>query len=88
MAKTILVALLNHRRGSAVEFQRVISEFGCIIKTRLGIHDGVLDRCSDEGLIMLELVGDRSQANELQAKLDGLKGVATRLVDISVMEEK
>lgn len=88
MGRTILIALLNKRRGSAVEFQRIITEFGCIIKTRLGIHDGVLDKCSDEGLIMLELAGDRAQIDGLQAQLDGLEGVATRLVDISLMEKK
>ena len=88
MGKTILIALLSKRRGAAVEFQRIITDFGCIIKTRLGIHDGVLDKCSDQGLIILELVGDRAQINDLQVKLDGLDGVATRLVDISLMEKK
>lgn len=83
MAKTILISLLHKRRSSAPDFQKIITDYGCIIKTRLGIHDGVLDTCSDEGLIILELVGERVQVEELKTKLEGLPGVATRLVDIS-----
>jgi hypothetical protein len=84
MGRTVLISLLSRRRGSAVEFQKIITEYGCIVKTRLGIHDGVLDKCSDEGLIIMELAGERAKIEELRAKLDALNGVATSLVDIAI----
>lgn len=84
MGRTVLISLLSRRRGSAVEFQKIITEYSCIVKTRLGIHDGVLDKCSDEGLIIMELAGERAKIEELRAKLDALNGVATSLVDIAI----
>jgi hypothetical protein len=87
MGKTVMIVLINKRRESAPDAQRILTEFGCIIKTRIGIHDGVLDKCSNEGLIMLELVGERSQIKGLEDKLNALKGVKTKLVDISFDNE-
>jgi hypothetical protein len=84
MAKTILVALLHRRRETSAQFQSVLAEFGCIIKTRLGIHDGVLDRCTDEGLIILELVGETKQVKDLESRLDEIEGVNTEVVNISL----
>jgi len=56
MEKTILLCLIDGRKKSAVNVQKILTEWGCLIKTRLGIHDGVLDNCSESGLIILELV--------------------------------
>lgn len=84
MAKTILIALLHKRRETSAKFQEVLAEYGCIIKTRLGIHDGVLDKCSNEGLIILELVGDTHQVKDLENRLDGIEGVNTEVVNISL----
>lgn len=61
MAKSILVILVGNRKESAVKVQQILTGWGCIIKTRLGIHDGVLDNCSDEGLLILELHGTQEQ---------------------------
>lgn len=83
MGKTILIVLMHKRRASAPAVQRILTDHGCIIKTRLGIHDGVLDKCSDEGLIILELAGDRAEVKELETKLNAQDGVKTKLVEIA-----
>ncbi len=82
--KSILIALLRTRSKSAVNFQKVLTKYGCIAKTRLGIHDGVMDRCSDVGLIILELAGEKKQNRELAKKLNKLAGVNAKLVEISL----
>ncbi len=84
MEKTVLLILQSHRKDSAVQVQKVLTAWGCLIKTRLGIHDGVLDNCSETGLIILELVGDKEKHNEMTRKLDLLDGVTTELVTLSL----
>lgn len=83
MTKTILVILVSRRRESAVSVQQVLTDFGCIIKTRLGIHDGVLDRCSDSGLIVLEVVGEDRQKAELSDRLQAIPGISAKRVELS-----
>lgn len=84
MEKSILIVLISTRRASVGSVQQLFTEFGCIIKTRLGIHDGVLDKCSDTGLIIIELVGEKAQRKELSEKLAAVPGVAVKLVDITL----
>jgi len=84
MKKSILIALLRARSKSAVQFQKVLTKYGCIVKTRLGIHDGVGGSCSDTGLIILELAGDGKEAAGLARKLNAITGVSAKLVGISL----
>jgi hypothetical protein len=84
MEKTILIVQMDKRRVAAPKAQRILTEFGCIIKTRLGIHDGVLDKCSNQGLMILELVGKSSEKTGLEKKLKALPGVSTKSVKIPI----
>ncbi|OIP61721.1 MAG: hypothetical protein AUK34_04590 [Ignavibacteria bacterium CG2_30_36_16] len=84
MGKTILLILIGERKEAAVKVQQILTAWGCIIKTRLGIHDGVLENCSDEGLVICELVGTKEQHNELARKIALLPGVSSKLVNLLV----
>jgi hypothetical protein len=84
MEKTLLVILVKHRSESATKLQSILTEYGCMIKTRLGIHDGVLDQCSNSGLIILELVGDAEKKQEIEKKLKDLDGIASKFVSLSI----
>ena len=84
MEKTLLVILVDKRKEEAVTVQKLLTESGCIIKTRLGIHDGVLDECSNSGLIILELVSEKEKHEELSKKLNLLDGVKTQLVNLAL----
>jgi hypothetical protein len=86
--KYILALLLAKRRETAVDVQKVLTEYGCMIKTRLGIHDGVLDKCSDTGLIMLELVGEKKEMLEFQKKLEQIEDVSTQLIELALKKKK
>ncbi|MGE5402216.1 MAG: hypothetical protein ACM3S2_17595 [Ignavibacteriales bacterium] len=88
MKKSVLLILIGSRKDSAVNVQKVLTGWGCLIKTRLGIHDGVLDNCSDMGLLMLELVGEEAQKEELTRKLQLIKGVSAKLVSLEVLENE
>jgi hypothetical protein len=82
--KHVLLILLKKRKTSAVNVQKILTDWGCLIKTRLGIHDGVLNNCADTGLIILELVGTDKQKQNLAKKLKVLPGVDTKLVELKV----
>jgi hypothetical protein len=86
MKKTILLILIGKRNESAVKVQQILTGWGCIIKTRLGIHDGVLENCSDEGLLILELYGTDEQKQELARKVAVLPGVTSKLVELALTD--
>ncbi len=84
MKKTVLLIMVDKRKKAAVTVQKVLTGWGCLIKTRLGIHDAGTEGCSEAGLIILELIGTSAQKKELARKLSILPGVKTKLVDLSL----
>jgi hypothetical protein len=82
MKKTVLCALLANRKDTAVNVQKVLTAWGCIIKTRLGLHDGVLENCSNLGLVIMELVGTDEQNADFAHKLEVIDGVSVKLVEL------
>ena len=53
----------------------MLMQYGCNIKTRIGLHHVDDKACSPNGLILLELFGDDDACNELAQKLGQLAGV-------------
>jgi len=82
MARAVLIATVSRRRQSAGAVQKVLTEFGCLIRTRLGIHAGVGDACTDDGLIILELVGQKKEMALLSGRLRRIAGVTVRIVPV------
>jgi hypothetical protein len=86
VGKELMIILVDNRKEQASAIQKVLTTWGCLIKTRLGIHDGVLDNCSNSGLIILELVGDREKQRQIAGRLNALPGVKAKIVDIAFDE--
>lgn len=86
MKKVILGVLVGKRKDAAVNLQKILTAWGCIIKTRLGIHDGVLDKCSEQGLLILELCGSDDQNQELARKISVIKGVKSEIIELELDE--
>lgn len=59
--KTIIGVRLENRKDDAVEFQDIITEFGCGIKTRIGLHDTFEDKCVNSGIVLLEVVDNSAE---------------------------
>lgn len=83
MKKYVMVIMVEKREKTAQRVQKTLTGWGCLIKTRLGLHGGVMDNCSDHGLIILELAGKPSENKELQRKVDLIKGVSAKLIVMS-----
>ena len=84
MKRNVMLIYLRNRKDVAEKVQKILTGWGCLIKTRLGIHDDVLDNCTDTGLIFLELVGDTEKHRELKHKLELLKDVDVQLVELKL----
>jgi hypothetical protein len=66
---------VTDRVRRAGQVQQVLSEYGCSIKTRLGLHPVDENVCSPNGLILLELFGDDAPCRTLVDKLTAIEGV-------------
>ena len=60
--------------------QELFAEYGCYIKTRLGLHEASENFCSPNGLILLEMLDEPKIAKELQRKLKAIKGIDTQIM--------
>jgi len=75
MAYYILGVYVQNRVAEATDVQALLTQYGCSIKTRLGLHAVDQQSCSSDGLILLEMFGDSAKINELETSLKALKGV-------------
>jgi len=76
--KRILGVLITDRKKEAGDVQKVLTQYGCSIKTRLGLHEASNEHCSNEGLILLELTGDYSEMDKLEKDLEKIEGTQTK----------
>lgn len=58
MTTTIIGISLENRLEEAVQFQKIITNFGCEIRTRIGLHPSNPEICSSRGIILLEVYGE------------------------------
>lgn len=78
MKTTILGIKITKRVEKSTQVQDLLTKFGCSIRTRLGLHEASEDYCSEEGLIILELVGDEGEMLKLEEELKRIPGVEVR----------
>lgn len=71
---TVLGVKLGNRTNLAVDFQKTLTEYGCVIKTRLGLHDVADNVCSPNGIILLEVIDDE-EAVKLESAVKSLGDV-------------
>jgi hypothetical protein len=76
MAKQYVLGIrLTDRVQKATEMQKVLTECGCYIKTRLGLHEVNDNVCSPSGLIILELFGGDAAILAMEKKLQSIEGL-------------
>ncbi|GAA0180718.1 hypothetical protein SH2C18_33620 [Clostridium sediminicola] len=79
---TIMAVSINPRNEYAPKVQEILTKKGCIIKTRLGLHNLEEDNCSRKGLILLELCSKNSEVMELKEELTKIEGVSVKTMII------
>ncbi len=82
MDNHLILGVHIHNRGeNAVRVQQLLTEYGCHIKTRVGLHEVGDGKCSTGGVLLLELVGDAARCGELETKLGTIGGVEVKKIE-------
>lgn len=76
----IVAVHITERVKKANQIQDIFTEYGCNIKTRIGLHETSDNYCSPNGIIVLEMLGKESTVDEMMAKLDNLPGIETQKI--------
>jgi hypothetical protein len=71
---TVLGVLLANRTSTSQKFQEIISKHGCQIKTRIGLHTVADNKCSIDGVILLEVIGNDEEVECLKADIETIPG--------------
>ena len=74
---TIIGIGIEKRKETAVKVQNLLTEFGCDIKTRLGLNDYKAEECTFKGLILVD-VPNREKALELEKRLSEIANVTIK----------
>ncbi len=74
----ILGVHVTDRLTKAVEVQKVFTEYGCNIKTRIGLHDVSETVCGPSGVVLIEFFGSEDEADGMVARLGAVEGVGVK----------
>jgi hypothetical protein len=74
---------LAQRVASAPEVQQVLTKHGCLIRTRLGLHEIGGDFCAEDGLIILQLCAPEAEVEKLKSDLTAVNGVTVKTMCLS-----
>ena len=55
---TIIGDKLTDRAESSIEFQQILTKYGCSIRTRIGLHHTENGVCTNNGIVLLDLAED------------------------------
>lgn len=80
---TIMIIKLEPRISTAPAVQELLTKYGCIIHTRIGLHEASKDSCSNSGLIVLNLLSDeKAEIKKLKEELDKIEGIIIKLIEV------
>lgn len=71
---TIIGIKLSNRTEQSAQMQDILCDFGCFIRTRLGLHSSNNGLCKENGIILLEVINAQIVPN-LQKALCSIEGI-------------
>lgn len=81
MEKYIIIGIqVTDRVHHANQVQQVLTDYGCNIKTRIGLHETSQGQCSPNGLLLIEIYGDINIAEQVHDKLNAIDGVTAKMM--------
>ena len=72
--KILGIHIIDRQKESG-QVQKVLTEYGCSIRTRLGLHEVSDNHCSTSGLVLIELFGDKAKQDKLEDALINVEGI-------------
>jgi hypothetical protein len=80
----ILGILVAKRGENSTKVQHILTKYGCSIKTRLGLNEAISEDSTSYGLILLELVGNKTEWEKLEAELLKLEDIVTKKISFEM----
>ena len=78
MKYKLILIKIDRRSTEAASVQSILTDYGCNIKVRLGLHEVSKEFCANDGLIILEVEGDKRKLNTIVKKLNALEYVTAQ----------
>ncbi|NLI40037.1 MAG: hypothetical protein GX421_02445 [Caldisericales bacterium] len=69
---------VTNRAKNAGQVQKILTDYGCNIRTRIGLHEVDDKVCSPSGLILLELYGKEQDILKMEETLKAIDGVVVQ----------
>ena len=82
MTYKVVLIKVDHRSSEAAKVQDILTECGCNIKVRLGLHQISEDFCANDGLIILEVDGKDEDLKALVNKLNELNYIQAKMIEM------
>jgi hypothetical protein len=82
MTYKIVLVKIDHRSQEAEQVQKVLTEYGCNIKVRLGLHEASKEFCATDGLIILHVEGKSEELTQMLTQLNNLAYVAAQMLEM------
>ena len=80
MTYQVILIKIDHRSSEASKVQSLLTECGCNIKVRLGLHEVSKEYCANDGLIILEVNGTDDELKSMITGLNAIEYVEAKLV--------
>lgn len=78
MEYNIITILVKKPEKVGTKLQDILSLYGCVIRTRLGLHREEIKG----GIIILDVYGDQNQINLLLGELKEIEGIDFKQINI------
>lgn len=76
----LLAILQENRVETATKVQEILTQNGCNIRFRLGLHDAGLETCSNNGMILLQICGSQADAEKMLSEIKAVPYVKAKLM--------
>ncbi|HTY64416.1 MAG TPA: hypothetical protein VMG30_19355 [Acidobacteriota bacterium] len=75
----VLAVHVTDRLKKVPSVQKLLSQYGDVIRTRLGLHEVSKEFSAPGGILILDIVNE-AKARQLQKALNKITGIETKLV--------
>lgn len=82
MIYKIVLIKIDHRIQEAGLVQKVLTEFGCNIKVRLGLHEASNEFCAQDGMMILQVDGKAEELDQILQRLNQIEYVKAQLLEL------
>ena len=82
MVYKVILVKIDQRSSEATKVQDILTKYGCNVRVRLGLHEVSNEFCANDGLVVLEVQGDRDILDKMIEELNALEYVQAKLVEM------